>query len=60
MTGTGQRYLLISGCWHLRLLADGAWLRLQPEEFLEQNPVGLDTHKSFVKINEDGDTKASR
>jgi hypothetical protein len=27
------------------------WLRLQPEEFAEQDPVGLDTHKCLAKVD---------
>jgi hypothetical protein len=32
----------------------GARLRLQPEELVEQNPVGLDTHKCLAEMDEDG------
>jgi hypothetical protein len=35
----------------------GTQLWLQPEEFAEQDPVGLDTHKSFVEVDEDGDVE---
>jgi hypothetical protein len=27
-----------------------AQLRLHPKKFLEQNPVGIDTHKSFAEM----------
>jgi hypothetical protein len=35
----------------------GAWLRLQAEEFLEQDPVGLDPQEGFTKMDKDGDVK---
>jgi hypothetical protein len=34
-------------------------LRLQSEEFAEQDLVGLDTHKSLAEMNEDGDVEDS-
>jgi hypothetical protein len=37
----------------------GTRLRLQSEEFAEQDPVGLDTHKSLAEMNEDGDVENS-
>jgi hypothetical protein len=34
-----------------------AGLRLQAEEFPEQDPVGLDPHEGFTEMDEDGDVK---
>jgi hypothetical protein len=35
----------------------GTWLWLQPEEFAEQDPVGLDTHKCLAEVDKDGDVE---
>jgi hypothetical protein len=35
----------------------GAQLRLQAEEFPEQDPVGLDPQEGFAKMDKDGDVK---
>jgi hypothetical protein len=35
----------------------GTRLRLQPEEFAEQDPVGLDTHKHLAEVDEDKDVE---
>jgi hypothetical protein len=37
----------------------GAWLRLHSEELPEHDPVGLDPHKCFTEVYEDGDVKKS-
>jgi hypothetical protein len=33
----------------------GAWLRLHTEELLEQDPVGLDSHKCLAEVYKDRD-----
>jgi hypothetical protein len=35
----------------------GAWLRLHTEEFPEQDPVGLDSHKCLAEVYKYGDVK---
>jgi hypothetical protein len=37
----------------------GARLRLQAEEFPEQDPAGLDPQEGFAEMDEDGDVKNS-
>jgi hypothetical protein len=39
------------------LCVAGAWLRLHPEELLEQDPMGLDPQKSFAEMYEDCSVK---